>query len=69
MVGLSLLYALEGSSMACFVPGTTPQVFPRVEIATLIQDEFQFSLFIQAMSRLQTQGYKPEPASWQEIGG
>lgn len=52
------------SGHSCWSQGT----YPRLDIATLIQDEYQFSLFIQAMSHLQTEGYKPDPASWQEIG-
>ena len=33
-----------------------------------MKEEFQFSLFMQAMSRIQTKDYQPKPASWQEIG-
>ena len=47
----------------------TADIYPRLEVSDLIKDEYQFSLFIQAMSHLQAAGYKPEPASWQEIGG
>lgn len=41
---------------------------PRLEINSLKEDEFQFSLFIQAVSKLQSAGYNPLAASWQEIG-
>ena len=33
-----------------------------------MKDKYQFSLFIQAMSNLQAEGYTPVPASWKEIG-
>ncbi|KAJ3553309.1 hypothetical protein NM688_g3683 [Phlebia brevispora] len=51
------------------VNGAGNGTYPRLEIANLMQDEYQFSLFMQAMSRIQSQDYQPKPASWQEIGG
>lgn len=35
---------------------------------TLKKDPYQWSLFMQAMRNIQQKGYKPTPASWQEIG-
>lgn len=34
----------------------------------LAKEPYQWSLFLQALKNLQTKGYKPEPASWQEVG-
>lgn len=42
--------------------------WPRREINDLVKDEYQFSLFIQAMKNLQAEGYTPVPASWKEVG-
>ena len=43
--------------------------FPRYEIHTLMDNKFQFSLFIQAMYNLQKKGFKPEAMGWQELAG
>ena len=42
--------------------------YPRLEIGTLTQDDYQFSLFAQAMTNLQAEKYEPVAASWQEMG-
>ncbi|KAF7795791.1 hypothetical protein EIP86_006958 [Pleurotus ostreatoroseus] len=51
------------------VNGAGNGVYPRLEIADLMNDEYQFSLFMQAISRIQNKDYQPKPASWQEIVG
>lgn len=43
-------------------------VFPRLEIHGLMKNAYQFSLFIQAMTNLQAEGYTPDAASWKELG-
>lgn len=42
--------------------------YPRLEVETLQKDEYQWSLFMQALRNIQQKGYKRKPASFQEIG-
>ena len=42
---------------------------PLRALLDLMRDEYQFSVYIRAFSRIQTPGYKPKAASWQELGG